>query len=258
MYHFASSTGRPTREPRPGVAATPAMTSRQLDSVPTRRGDLLSCAAMDSLTGTPTPDQGAPYEPEDVRRQRVDRLQYLGLDDPSSDEAFERFARLAASLTQAPLAMVNFVSDKLQMFRGLFAPSGTPKDGIVFDMPDLDRTMPLHYGFCPHVVANRSPLALHDLLAYPRFRGNPVIDEIGVRAYIGAPLVDDTNTVIGTVCALDLQPRSEQGWKERRQDMQHLADALLSEIRVRDFLARNRQRATPAETAAQSAAPSPE
>lgn len=213
---------------------------------------------MDSLTGTPAPDQGAPYEPDHRRRQRAERLRHLGLDDPSSDEAFERFARLAASLTQAPLAMVNFVSDELQMFRGLFAPSGKPKDGIVFDMPDLDRTMPLHYGFCPHVVANRSSLALHDLFAYPRFRGNPVIDEIGVRAYIGAPLVDDTDTVIGTVCALDLQPREEQSWRERRQDMQHLADALLSEIRVRDIFARERQEAAAAQAASQGIARHPE
>ncbi|MGH3344650.1 MAG: GAF domain-containing protein [Carbonactinosporaceae bacterium] len=203
---------------------------------------------MNSPIDTQDPDQGAPYEPEHVRQHRTDRLRHLGLDDPSSDEAFERFARLAASLTEAPLAMVNFVSDELQMFRGLLAPTGgSREDGVVFDMPDLDRTMPLHYGFCPHVVANHSPLALHDVFAYPRFKGNPVVDELGVRAYIGAPIVDDTNTIIGTVCALDLQPREENTWKERRQDMQRLADALLSEIRVRDLLARSRQQAYPAE-----------
>lgn len=201
----------------------------------------MSYAVMDRPNDIDSPDQGAPYEPEHARQQRADRLRHLGLNDPSSDEAFEYVARQAAGLTGAPLAMVNFVNDEQQMFRGLMAPSSRLEDGIVFDMPDLGRTMPLHYGFCPHVVANHSPLALHDVLAYPRFKGNPVVDELGVRAYIGAPLLDDTNTVIGTVCALDLQPREEYTWKDRRQDIQQLADALQSEIRVRDLLARNGQ-----------------
>lgn len=196
---------------------------------------------MEPLTETDGPDRGAPYEPEHVRRQRADRLRHLGLNDSSSDEAFEYVARQAASLTGAPLAMVNFVSDDVQMFRGLVAPSENQEDGIVFDMPDLSRTMPMHYGFCPHVVANNSPLALHDVFAYPRFKGNPVVDELGVRAYIGAPLIDETDMVIGTVCALDLQPREERAWKERRQDMQQLAGGLLGEITLRDLRARNRQ-----------------
>lgn len=192
---------------------------------------------MDALTEAEGPDRGAPYESEHVRRHRAQRLRHLGLDDATSDQAFEYVARQAASLTGAPLAMVNFVSDELQMFRGLVAPSGQQDGGIVFDMPDLDRTMPMHYGFCPHVVASHSPLALHDVFAYPRFKGNPVVDELGVRAYIGAPLIDDTNTVIGTVCALDLQPREEQGWKDRRQDMQKLAGGLLGELKLRDLRA---------------------
>lgn len=195
---------------------------------------------MDGLTKSEGFDSGAPYEPDHARQRRADRLRHLGLGDPSSDEAFEQVARQAASVAEAPLAMVNFVSDGLQMFRGLVAPSGASEDGIVFDMPDLDRTMPLHYGFCPHVVANQSPLALHDVFAYPRFKGNPVVDEMGVRAYIGAPLVDDTDTVIGTVCALDVQPRDEREWRSLRLDMQRLAGGLLTELRWRDVRARDR------------------
>ncbi|MFG2824068.1 GAF domain-containing protein [Kitasatospora sp. NPDC048365] len=173
--------------------------------------------------------------------ERTRRLRSLGLNDPSPDEAFDRFAHLAASITRAPIAMVNFVNDERQMFRGLYIPPNPAQledddtwadRGIAFDLPN--REMPLSHGFCPHVVAQRSPLALDDILAYPRFAGNPVVDELGVRAYLGAPLVDDTNTVIGTVCVLDREPR--QWGRERLKDIQHLAEALLSEIRLRDNL----------------------
>ncbi|MFJ6619109.1 GAF domain-containing protein [Kitasatospora sp. NPDC091335] len=180
--------------------------------------------------------------------ERTRRLRGLGLNDPSADEAFDRFAHLAASITRAPIAMVNFINDERQMFRGLYIPPNpvdiTAEDGpswadrgIAFDLPS--REMPLSHGFCPHVVAQRSPLALDDILAYPRFAGNPVVDELGVRAYLGAPLVDSTSTVIGTVCVLDREPR--QWGRERLRDIQHLAEALLSEIRLRDNLMAQRQ-----------------
>ncbi|MFI6444048.1 GAF domain-containing protein [Kitasatospora sp. NPDC050543] len=179
--------------------------------------------------------------------ERTRRLRSLGLNDPSPDEAFDRFAHLAASITRAPIAMVNFINDERQMFRGLYIPPNSgqaPAEedswadrGIAFDLPT--RQMPLSHGFCPHVVAQRSPLALDDILAYPRFAGNPVVDELGVRAYLGAPLVDDTNTVIGTVCVLDREPR--QWGRERLRDIQHLAEALLSEIRLRDNLLAQQQ-----------------
>ncbi|MFF7991423.1 GAF domain-containing protein [Kitasatospora xanthocidica] len=180
--------------------------------------------------------------------ERTRRLRSLGLNEPSADEAFDRFAHLAASITRAPIAMVNFINDERQMFRGLYIPPNSPEiatdegaswadRGIAFDLPT--RQMPLSHGFCPHVVAQRSPLALDDILAYPRFAGNPVVDELGVRAYLGAPLVDDTNTVIGTVCVLDREPR--QWGRERLRDIQHLAEALLSEIRLRDNLLAQQQ-----------------
>ncbi|MGW4891911.1 GAF domain-containing protein [Kitasatospora sp. NPDC004240] len=181
--------------------------------------------------------------------ERARRLRSLGLNEPAADEAFDRFAHLAASITRAPIAMVNFINDERQMFRGLYIPptlaeAAAPENGtswadrgIAFDLPT--RQMPMSHGFCPHVVAQRSPLALDDILAYPRFAGNPIVDELGVRAYLGAPLVDDTNTVIGTVCVLDREPR--QWGRERLRDIQHLAEALLSEIRLRDNLLAQQQ-----------------
>ena len=37
--------------------------------------------------------------------------------------------------------------------------------------------------------------------------GNPVVDEIGIRSYLGAPLIDRTGTTLGTICIVDLEPR---------------------------------------------------
>lgn len=49
------------------------------------------------------------------------------------------------------------------------------------------RHMAREYGFCPHVVVRRKALVLEDVRDYPRFAGNPVVDEYGIRSYLGAP-----------------------------------------------------------------------
>src|SRR5258708_23024645 len=65
--------------------------------------------------------------------------------------------------------------------------------------------VPECFPWCPHVVARKLPMILGDVCAYPRFAGNPVVDQFGIRAYIGAPLIDMTGTVLGTVCVVDVR-----------------------------------------------------
>nr|MDT0525637.1 GAF domain-containing protein [Streptomyces sp. DSM 41633] len=69
------------------------------------------------------------------------------------------------------------------------------------------RYMARDHGYCPHVVVRRKALVLEDVCDYPRFAGHPVVDDIGVRSYLGAPLIDRTGIALGTVCAVDTVPR---------------------------------------------------
>ena len=138
---------------------------------------------------------------------RVTRLRELGLGDRPEPE-FDEFARMLATSTNAPLAMVNFVGEKRQYFAGLYAPAfiaGGP--GAVAAPDDPARVMTKEQGWCPHVVVRRLPLVLDDVCDYPRFAGNPVVDEFGIRSYLGAPLIDRTGTTLGTICIVDLEPR---------------------------------------------------
>ena len=138
---------------------------------------------------------------------RVARLRELGLGEHPEQE-FDEFARMLANSTKAPLAMVNFIGEDRQYFAGLHAPSmvqGGP--GVVAAPDDPARSMSREQGWCPHVVSRKLPLVLDDVCDYPRFAGNPVVDEFGIRSYIGAPLIDRTGTALGTICIVDLEPR---------------------------------------------------
>ncbi len=175
--------------------------------------------------------------------QRKLRLQILGLNTVDAEATFDRVARLAATFTQSPLAMVNFINDEQQMFRGMYVPNGddeTPgQGGIVFDLSNMAREAPGDYGFCPHVVAQGSQLALEDVFDYPRFKGNPLVNDMGVRSYLGTPLVDNTGMILGTVCVADTKPRA---WDRKlRAGMQELSETLLSEFKLRDSLLAQQQ-----------------
>ncbi|ARP73295.1 GAF domain-containing protein [Streptomyces pluripotens] len=156
----------------------------------------------------PRPVRGLLLTPEDREAPaRLHRLRRLGLVDRPAP-TLDVFAGDLAQLTSAPYAMVNFIGEDHQFFAGLSAPAVVPvlrEDG---SRPVLGRVLPRDHGFCPHVVVRRKALVLEDVRDYPRFAGNPVVDEYGMHSYLGAPLIDSSGMALGTVCAADTAPRA--------------------------------------------------
>ncbi|MFG2222996.1 GAF domain-containing protein [Streptomyces sp. NPDC048644] len=148
--------------------------------------------------------------PEDEEAPaRVARLRALGIGQ-SPLPAFDDFARKLARTTRAPYSMVNFIDERQQYFAGLYTPSDDQAPIELGPAPasaQPGRVMARDHGYCPHVVVRRKALVLEDVCDYPRFAGNPVVDEIGIRSYLGAPLIDRTGMALGTVCVVDLEPR---------------------------------------------------
>ncbi|WP_338702497.1 GAF domain-containing protein [Streptomyces sp. Q6] len=145
--------------------------------------------------------------------ERAQRLFRLGL-GRRPEPAFDLFADRLAGVTGAPYAMVNFIDENRQFFAGLHTPDGDHRGGALGAVAarsadgSASRYLTRDHGYCPHVVVRRKALVLEDMCDYPRFAGNPVVDEIGIRSYLGAPLIDDrTGLALGTVCVVDTAPR---------------------------------------------------
>jgi hypothetical protein len=187
------------------------------------------------MSDTDSPGQRLNGPPETDAAARVARQRELGLSNVP-DARFDDFARKLVELTGAPAAMVNLVGDERQYFAGLHVNTDTAPGEPAF-LGDPGREMDLEHGFCPHVVARKKALVLDDIFAYPRFAGNPVVDEIGVRSYLGAPLIDDDGTVIGTVCAVDPAPRGSDThgeWGKRGLEaIKAVASEVVAEIHAR-------------------------
>ncbi|MFI1884844.1 GAF domain-containing protein [Streptomyces jumonjinensis] len=148
------------------------------------------------------PDDGLPPPPlshlHATTAARVQRLRELGLAE-RPDPAWDAFATGLSLRAELPCAIVNFIGGR-QYFAGLHLP---PDADLL-----MDRAMSLDEGLCPEVVDRRRPLVLADVCSAPRFAGNPVVDRLGIRTYMGAPLMDHhTGLALGTVCAVGTEPR---------------------------------------------------
>lgn len=139
---------------------------------------------------------------------RVRRLRRLGLGE-RAEPAFDAFAHRLAEVAAAPYSKVTFIGEEQQFFAGLHTPdrAGRAAGDTATGEAGAGRRMGREYGFCPHVVVRRKALVLEDVRDYPRFAGNPLVDEIGVRSYLGAPLIDSTGIALGTICVEDVEPR---------------------------------------------------
>ncbi|MFD9544313.1 GAF domain-containing protein [Streptomyces sp. NPDC060022] len=144
---------------------------------------------------------------------RVARLRRLGLGERTDTtfDSFDAFADRVAEVTATPFSMVNFIDENRQFFAGLHTPAGTGKgSGLGAAAAGSGRRirhLARDHGYCPHVLVRRKALVLEDVCDYPRFAGNPVVDDMGIRSYLGAPLIDRTGIALGTVCAVDTVPR---------------------------------------------------
>ncbi|MEV3987857.1 GAF domain-containing protein [Streptomyces sp. NPDC049837] len=166
---------------------------------------------------------------------RVQRLRQLGIGD-RPDPDFDAFAEKLAKVTGAPYSMVNFIDENQQFFAGLHTPNGTHRteqlSATAAAGGGVSRYMARDHGYCPHVVVRRKALVLEDVCDYPRFAGNPVVDEIGIRSYLGAPLIDRTGTALGTICVVDTEPRP---WgRPGLETIKSLAAELVEQIHRRE------------------------
>jgi GAF domain-containing protein len=71
-------------------------------------------------------------------------------------------------------------------------------------------------------------LVVPDVLRDPRFAGNPVLAQRGIRFYAGTTLRDAQGHALGTLCVMDRQPR-ELGPQELAL-LEAMADELMRAV----------------------------
>jgi len=151
--------------------------------------------------------------------QRLAALQRYCVLDTLPEPAFDRLAHVLRHVLGVPTVLVSLIDADRQWFKsriGLDA-SETPRD----------------ISFCGHAVYLREVLVVPDALQDPRFADNPLVTgALGLRFYVGAPLITADGHALGTLCAIDYQPRPVPSAAEL-DVLCKLADAVVAALELR-------------------------
>ncbi|MHA6332233.1 HWE histidine kinase domain-containing protein [Qipengyuania sp. CAU 1752] len=160
----------------------------------------------------------APELCEDGERLRV--LSGFGVDGLQDDPELNEIARFAATLCDAPIALVSVVEKERQRFlarRGLTVLE-TPRE----------------YSFCAHAMLGDKIFVVNDATTHPSFATNPLVTgEPHIRFYAGAPLVSLEGAPMGSLCIIDGKVRPEGLSKTQEQGLIVLATAVMRRLEAR-------------------------
>ncbi len=161
-----------------------------------------------------------------IPENEVSRLQaLLRLDilDTKEEEIYNEIVKLAASVMNAPFALISLVDSERQWFKAKFGTDSTETSREV--------------SFCTHAILTPDDyFCVTDASKDPRFQNNPyVVGDAGVRFYFASPLVVETDKGIGALCVVDtvIRPKPSQ---YQIDSLNSLAKIVMQLFEMRNFV----------------------
>lgn len=150
----------------------------------------------------------------DEEAERLAALDRYGILDTAPEGTYQDLTRIAAELTDRPMAAINFIDEHRQWVKA--------------EVGDRVRTIDRADSICTYVIDDPADvLVVEDTQQDERFRSNPVLkDPPAIRSYAGAPVETPDGHAIGTICVLDTRPR---GFSDHERE---LLEALSRQVMV--------------------------
>ena len=140
-----------------------------------------------------------PAQRDRDRVQTLAQYKLLGTDAiPVFDEATQTVSRLLAM----PICLLSILDADWQRFKSVV---GLSSLGLMNQLATA-RSIPRSESFCTHVVDSGKTFALADAIAHPAFSRSLLVQQYGIQAYLGVPLVTTEGCCIGTLAVMDLMP----------------------------------------------------
>jgi PAS domain S-box-containing protein len=159
------------------------------------------------------------HSPRSIERERLAALHALRILDTPPEPRFDRLTNLAASLFGVPTALITLIDDERQWF----------KSRLGLDLCETHR----EDAFCNRAIQMPpgSVLVVPDATKDARFVDNPyVVGPDGIRFYAGAVLTSASGHNLGTLCLIDVKPRT---FGQAEQDrLCELADMVSEQIEL--------------------------
>ncbi|MEB3295512.1 MAG: GAF domain-containing sensor histidine kinase, partial [Synechococcales bacterium] len=111
--------------------------------------------------------------------------------------------QLAAHLLNMPIALLSVMGPQQEWIK---AAIGLSRLGLMNPL-SMTRRIAVHESFGVHIVDSQQGMAIGDTLQHPAFASNWLVQQYGIRAYLGSPLMTSTGNCVGVLAVMDLQPR---------------------------------------------------
>jgi predicted signal transduction protein with EAL and GGDEF domain len=158
-----------------------------------------------------------PLPPDEA--ERLAALEQLAILDTEPEKEFDRLVQLATTICQVPIGAITFVDSQRQWFKS--------RVGI-----DVTAT-PRDLAFCAYTILEPDRLLeVHDVETDPRFVTNLLGPDVPpVRFYAGYPLQTREGSAVGTLCVMDVAPRSLTA--TQREALAKLAHTVSTQLTMR-------------------------
>jgi diguanylate cyclase len=152
-------------------------------------------------------------------KHAIDKYEIL---NTPPESVFDDLTKLAAQICGTPIALISLCDQDRQWFKSKI---GTTTNSINRDI-----------AFCTYAIEQNEVFTIHDASKDERFINNPLVAQSPyMRFYAGAPLIDDQGYALGTLCVIDMTPRTLS--EEQMEALKTLARQVMVQLEWRKNLA---------------------
>jgi adenylate cyclase len=176
---------------------------------------------------------------EELKREkeRLNSLYELEVLDTDVDAEYDRIAKVAAHICEAPIALISLIDRNRLWF----------KSKIGWN----DNEAPREF-FCSYAIKGNTIMEIPDTLEDLRFKDHPLVTSYpNVRFYAGTPLIASDGNKLGTLCVMGREPKMlseeqlecldtmgkqivvQMELKKQKQQLQQLNAGLLKDLQHR-------------------------